>query len=107
FDLVLGHSISGFLAGPGRHRSLVRIDVPICQQVQFIVEHLPVQLRARQAAPASLAENAKHHFGCLHFAYLMVSSRSSPVPLHPVVRFSRSPDWAVVTPPITTGTPSP
>ena len=31
----------------------------------------------------------------------MVINRSSPVPLHPVVRFSRSPDWADVTPPIT------
>ena len=41
------------------------------------------------------------------FAYLMASSGSSPVPLHPVVRLQRSPDWADVTPPITTGTPSP
>ena len=42
------------------------------QQVQIPVEHLPVQLRERQALPAALAENAKHHFGCLHFASLMV-----------------------------------
>jgi hypothetical protein len=37
----------------------------------------------------------------------VVINRSSPVPLHPVVRLSRSPDWADVTPPITAGTPSP
>ena len=57
--------------------------------------------------PAALAENAKYHFGFLHCASLMVLNRSSPVPLHPVVRLSRSPDWADVTPPITMGTPSP
>jgi hypothetical protein len=44
-------------------------------------------LRARQFPLAALAENAKHHCGFLHCAYLMVSSRSSPVPLHPVVRY--------------------
>jgi hypothetical protein len=58
-------------------------------------------------ATAACAENAQYHFGFLHCASLMVLDRSSPVPLHPVVRFSRSPDWADVTPPITTGTPSP
>src|ERR1017187_3026780 len=36
---------------------------------------------------AALAENAQYHFGFLHFAYLMVPIRSSPVPLHPVVRY--------------------
>ncbi len=43
---------------------------------------------------AALAENAKYHFGFLHYAFLMVPSRSSPVPLHPVIRLSRSPDWS-------------
>ena len=33
----------------------------------------------------------------------MVINRSSPVPLRPVVRLSRSPDWADVTPPTTFG----
>ena len=33
----------------------------------------------------------------------MVINRSSPVPLRPVVRLSRSPDWADVTPPTTYG----
>ena len=33
----------------------------------------------------------------------MVPYRSSPVPLRPVVRLSRSPDWADVTPPTTYG----
>src|ERR1035437_8288433 len=42
--------------GPGRHRSLVGVDVPVGQQVQFPAEHLPVQLRERQAPPAALAE---------------------------------------------------
>src|SRR5262249_12972766 len=77
------------------------------QKIQIPVEHLPVQLRARQALPAALAENAQYHFGWLHCASLMVLYRSSPVPLRPVVRLSRSPDWADVTPPTTTGTPSP
>jgi hypothetical protein len=70
----------------GRHRSLVGVDVPVGQQVQILVEHLPVKLRERQALPATLAENGKYHFGCLHSASLMVPSRSSPVPLHPVDR---------------------
>jgi hypothetical protein len=33
------------------------------QQVQILIEHLPVKLRAWQALPAALAENAKYHFG--------------------------------------------
>jgi hypothetical protein len=57
------------------------------QQVQVLVEHLPVKLRERLSFPAALAENAQYHFGCLHCAYLMVPIRSSPVPLHPVVRY--------------------
>ena len=57
--------------------------------------------------PAAFAENAQYHFGFLHCACLMVVNRSSPVPLRPVVRLSRSPDWADVTPPTNTGTPSP
>src|SRR5260370_41649432 len=93
-DLFLGQSSGGFPADSGRHRSLVGVDFPVGGQVQFPVEHLPVKLRARKTLPAALAENAKHHFGCLHSAYLMVFHRSSPVPLRPVVRLSRSPDWA-------------
>ena len=85
-DLILGHAISGFRAGPGCHRPLVGVDVPVRQQVQFLVEHLPVQLRERQAFPAALAENVKYHYGFLHYASLMVASRSSPVPLRPVDR---------------------
>jgi hypothetical protein len=77
------------------------------KQVQVLIEHLPVQLRERLTFPAALAENSWYHFGCLHCAYLMVPSRSSPVPLRPVVRYQRSPDWADVTPPTTAGTPSP
>src|ERR1039458_1540788 len=103
FDLFLGHAVSGFLASPRRHRPLVGVDVPVGQQVQFPVEHLPVKLLARQALPAALADNAQYHFGFLHCASLMVIDRSSPVPLRPVVRLSRSPDWADVTPPTTYG----
>src|SRR3978361_2321967 len=91
---------------PGRHRPLVGVDVPVGQQVQFLVGQLPVQLRARQALPAAFAENAQHHFGWLHCASLMVVNRLSPVPLHPVVRLSRSPDWADGTPPPPAGPPS-
>jgi hypothetical protein len=57
-DQVLGHAVGGFLAGPRRHRTLVGVDVAIGQQVQLPVEHLPVQLRQRQALPAALTENA-------------------------------------------------
>ena len=85
-DLALGHAVGGFRAGTGRHRSLVGVDVPVGQQVQIPVEHLPVKLRARQALPAALAENAQYHSGFLHFASLMVLNRSSPVPLRPVDR---------------------
>jgi hypothetical protein len=56
------------------------------QQVQILVEQLPVKLRERQALPAALAENAQYHCGFLHYASLMVPSRSSPVPLRPVDR---------------------
>ena len=107
FDLRLGHSVGRFLAGSGCHRPVVRVDVPVSQQIQVLIEHLPVKLRARQALPAAFAENVQHHFSRLHCASFMVAIRSSPVPLRPVVRFSRSPDWAGVTPPTTTGTPSP
>src|SRR5262249_45618676 len=70
----------------------VGVDVPVGQQVQIPVEHLPVQLRARQALPAALAENAQYHFGWLHCASLMVSlpfiaCASSPCgPAFPVSR---------------------
>ena len=101
-DLPLGHAIGGFFAGTRRHRPVVRVDAAV-QQVQIPVEHLPVKLLARQALPAALAENAQYHFGFLHYASLMVINRSSPVPLRPVVRLSRSPDWADVTPPTTYG----
>src|SRR5215831_16578926 len=77
--------------------------IPVGQQVQILVEQLPVQLRAWQALPAALAENAQHHFSRLHCASFMVTTRSSPVPLRPVVRVSRSPDWTDVTPPTTYG----
>src|SRR6266581_1029234 len=56
------------------------------------VEHLPVQLRERQALPAALAENAQYHFGFLHFAYLMVLNRSiacAPSPCGPSLAVSR------------------
>jgi hypothetical protein len=39
-----------------------------------------------QVLPAALAENVKYHYGFLHYASLMVASRSSPVPLRPVDR---------------------
>jgi hypothetical protein len=73
-DLRLRHAIGGFPAGARRHRPLVGVDVAVRQQVQALVEHLPVELRARQALPAALAENAKYHCGFLHFASLMVPS---------------------------------
>src|ERR1700736_1381836 len=92
FDLFLGHAVSSFLTGPRRHRPLVGIDVPVGQVVQILIEQLPVKLLAWQALPAALAENVQNHFGCLHCASLMVIGRSSPVPLRPVVRFSRPPD---------------
>src|SRR5690349_23020428 len=106
-DLLLGHAVGGFLAGTRRHRPLVGVDVAVCQQVQIFVEHLPVQLRERQALPATLAENAQYHCGFLHCACLLAWCYSSPVPLRPVDRLSRSPDWPDVTPATTTGTPSP
>jgi hypothetical protein len=62
------------------------------QQVQIPVEHLPVKLRARQALPAALAENAQYHFGFLHYAYLMVFNRSiacAPSPCGPSLAVSR------------------
>src|SRR5215468_9906370 len=106
-DLALGHAIGGFHAGTRRHRPLVGVDVAVRQQVQVLVEHLPVKLRERQALPAALAENAQYHCGFLHFACLLAWCYSSPVPLRPVDRLSRSPDWPAVTPATNAGTPSP
>ena len=57
-DQAIGHAVGGFLAGPRRHRPLVGVDPAVGGQVQVSVEHLPVQLRQRQALPAALAENA-------------------------------------------------
>src|ERR1700756_861981 len=56
---------------------------------------------------AALAENAQYHCGFLHFACLLAWCYSSPVPLRPVDRLSRSPDWPDVTPATNAGTPSP
>src|SRR5258707_15677068 len=92
-DLRPGHAVSGLIAGPRRHRPLVGVDVAVGQQVQALVEHLPVELIARQSFPAALTEDAKYRFGVLHFAYLGFLIARSPWPLRPVVRFSRSPDW--------------
>src|SRR5262249_1346515 len=103
----LGHAVRGLTVSPRRHRPLVGVDAPVGHQVQVLVEHLSVELIARQAFPAALAEDFKHHFGFLHYAYLAVLAIQSPVPLRPVVRLSRSPDWQAVTPATTTGTPSP
>ena len=91
-DLFLGHAVGGFRAGPRRHRPLVGVDVPVGQQVQVLVEHLPVKLRERQALPAALAENAKYHCGFLHCASLMVPYRSiacAPSPCGPSLAVSR------------------
>src|SRR5689334_16528756 len=106
-DLRLGHAVRGLTVSPRRHRPLVGVDAPVGHQVQVLVEHLSVELIARQAFPAALAEDFKYHFGFLHYAYLAVLAIQSPVPLRPVVRLSRSPDWQAVTPATTTGTPSP
>ena len=62
------------------------------QQVQILVEHLPVQLGERQALPAALAENAKYHCGFLHFACLMAPYRPvacAPSPCGPALPVSR------------------
>src|SRR6478672_2757996 len=106
-DPRLGHAVRGLTIGPRRHRPLVGVDAPVGRQVQVLIEHLPVELVARQALPAALAEDVKHHVGFLHYAYLAIPAIQSPVPLRPVVRLSRSPDWQAVTPATTTGTPSP
>ena len=71
---------------------MVGVDVAVGQQVQILVEHLPVELRERQAFPAALAENVKYHFGCLHFAYLMASLSfitCAPSPCGPLLAVSR------------------
>src|ERR1700704_5346835 len=76
----------------GRPPPLVGVDFPVRQQVQILIEHLPVQLRARQATPATLAENAQHHCGFLHCASLMAASRSiacAPSPCGPALAVSR------------------
>src|SRR5580700_554379 len=97
-DLPLGHAVRGFPAGPRCHRPLVGVDIAVSQQVQVLIEHLSVELITRQALPAALAEDFKYRPGVLHYAYLTVPKNPSPVPLRPVDRLSRSPDWQAVTP---------
>jgi hypothetical protein len=48
--------------------------------------HRALQRLRRVRDRAALAENVKYHYGFLHYASLMVASRSSPVPLRPVDR---------------------
>src|SRR5690349_3393519 len=94
-DLVdpgLGHAISGLIAGPRRHRPLVGVDVAVGQQVQALVEHLPVELVARQALPAALAEDFQYRPGILHYAYLTVPKNPvtcAPSPCGPALPVSR------------------
>src|SRR6266852_1838259 len=82
-DLVLGHAVRGLRAGPGCHHAMVGVDLPVGQQIQVEVEHLPVQFVARQAAPASFTEDTQHRLGTLHFAFHSARDTQSPVPLCP------------------------
>ena len=43
-DLFQRHAVDGLMSGPGRHRAVVGVDPPVGQQVQLLVEQLPVQL---------------------------------------------------------------
>src|SRR6266566_6901142 len=91
-DQALGHAVGGFLAEPRRHRTLVGVDVAVSSQIQVLVEHLPVQLRQRQALPAALAENAQYHFGFLHSASLVIVkpfNACAPSPCGPSLAVSR------------------
>src|SRR5690349_21983953 len=91
-DLGLGHAIGGLIASPRRHRPLVGVDVAVGQQVQALVEHLPVELVARQALPAALAEDFQYRPGVLHYAYLTVPLTSvtcAPSPCGPALPVSR------------------
>ena len=79
-DLAQRHAVRGFRVGSGRHRSLVGVDAPVGQQVQLRVEQLPIQLIARQAAPAAFTEDIQDRFGALHYAYLPASISSHLCP---------------------------
>src|SRR5207342_2908728 len=62
------------------------------QQVQALVEHLPVEFVARQALPAALAEDFQYRPGVLHYAYLTVPLTSvtcAPSPCGPALPVSR------------------
>lgn len=81
---LLGHAVHGLVRGPGCHRALVGVDVPVGQQVQLLVEHLAIQLIARQTVPASIVEDAQYRVGVLHYAYpfgLMMSDHLDPFAL--------------------------
>jgi len=80
-----GHAVRGFSVGPGCHRPLVGVDVPVGHQVQAGVEQLPVQFIARQASPTAFTEDTQHRFGVLQFRIPpgCVNVRS-PGPLRPV-----------------------
>src|SRR5439155_10543705 len=77
------HAVGGLPVCPWRHRAVVGVDAPVGQLKQAEVEQLPVQLCARQAAPAAVTEDIQHSFGVLHYAYLLLFEYPSPGPLRP------------------------
>ena len=51
---------------------MVGVDPAEGHQVEFFVEHLPVQFITWQAFPATVVEDIQHRCGVLHYAYLQV-----------------------------------
>ena len=105
-DLAHAHAVRGLRVGSRGHRSLVGVDAPVGQQIQLRVEQLPIQLIARQAAPAAFTEDLQDRFGVLHYAYLAALRCPVTCAPSPCGRLSRPPWWDA-TPTTTTSTPSP
>ena len=59
------------LVAPGV-MAMVGVDPAEGHQVEFLVEHLPVQFITWQAFPATVVEDIQHRCGVLHYAYLQV-----------------------------------
>ena len=86
-DLPQAHAVRGLRAGAWCHSAVVAVDLPVSTQIQLRIEQVPVQSLQWQSSLTAFVDDLHQGFGCLHYAYLMVPIRSSPVPLHPVVRY--------------------
>src|SRR5262249_8846237 len=70
FDLSHGHSVSGLLRHPLRHRPIITIDACVCFQVQRGVEELTIYVLQVQSSLATIPDDIQYDFSLTHHAHL-------------------------------------